>query len=90
MDDFYGNWATLRYMENEVAKEFTGTPINLISSLTNMSGEVDRVALNNTFHNQDKVIRKLEQQVTKLQERVVSLEKGMESTSEAIQIILDE
>ena len=55
-----------------------------------MSGEVDRVALNNTFHNQDKVIRKLEQQVTKLQERVVSLEKGMESTSEAIQIILDE
>lgn len=73
-----------------MAKEFTGTPINLISSLTNMSGEVDRVALNNTFHNQDKVIRKLEQQVTKLQERVVSLEKGMESTSEAIQIILDE
>ena len=77
-------------MENEVAKQFEGTPINLIANLTNMSGEVDRVALNNAFHNQDKVIRKLEQQVATLESRVKSHESGMDNTSEAIQIILDE
>ena len=87
MDD---NWPKLRYMENEVAKQFEGTPINLIANLTNMNGEVDRVALNNAFHNQDKVIRKLEQQVATLESRVKSLESGMDNTSEAIQIILDE
>ena len=87
MDD---NWPQLRYMESEMAEQFKGTPINLITSLTNMSGEVDRVALNNAFHNQDKVIRKLEQQVATLEDRIKSLESGMDNKSEAIQIILDE